>query len=86
VEEAEFGITVNMVCPGDIKGDFKEQAIVDVVDQLDPESPRGRPGTGEDVSRVISFLCEEQSDFVTGNIIDISGGLDPIRTFPMRRD
>jgi 3-oxoacyl-[acyl-carrier protein] reductase len=86
VEEAEFGITVNMVCPGDIKGAFKEQAIVDVVDQLDPESPRGRPGTGEDVSRVISFLCEEQSDFVTGNIIDISGGLDPIRTFPMRRD
>jgi 3-oxoacyl-[acyl-carrier protein] reductase len=83
VEEAEFGITVNMVCPGDIKGAYKEQHIADVLGQIDPESPRGRPGTGEDVSRVIHFLCEPQSDFVTGNIIDISGGLDPIKTFPM---
>jgi 3-oxoacyl-[acyl-carrier protein] reductase len=85
VEEAEHGITVNMVCPGDIKGAYKEQVIADVAHQLDPESPRGRPGTGEDVSRVIQFLCEQQSDFVTGNIIDISGGLDPIKTFPMRK-
>jgi 3-oxoacyl-[acyl-carrier protein] reductase len=85
VEEAEHGITVNMVCPGDIKGAYKEQVIADVVDQLDPESPRGRPGTGEDVSRVIQFLCEPQSDFITGNIMDISGGLDPIKTFPMRK-
>ena len=85
VEEAEFGITVNMVCPGDIKGIYKEQMIADVENQLDPESPRGRPGTGEDVSRVIRFLCEQSSDFITGNIIDISGGLDPIKTFPMRK-
>lgn len=85
VEEAEHGITVNMVCPGDIKGAYKEQVIAEVEHQIDPESPRGRPGTGEDVSRVIRFLCETQSDFITGNIMDISGGLDPIKTFPMRK-
>ncbi|NBI28875.1 SDR family oxidoreductase [Chengkuizengella marina] len=84
VEEAEHGITVNMVCPGDIRGQNKEIEIKDVITVLDEESPRGRPGTGEDVSRVITFLCQSQSDFVTGNIIDISGGLDPIRTFPMK--
>lgn len=79
VEEAQHGITVNMICPGDIRGSFKEAAIDDVREVPDQETPRGRPGTGEDVERVITFLCQEKSDFVTGNIITISGGLDPIR-------
>lgn len=79
IEEAEFGITVNMVCPGDIRGPYKEGHISDAQGAVDEESPRGRPGTGEDVARVVTFLCEPSSDYVTGNIIDVSGGLDPIR-------
>jgi 3-oxoacyl-[acyl-carrier protein] reductase len=31
---------------------------------------------------MIAFLCHPDSDFITGNIIDISGGLDPIETLP----
>ncbi|MDP5272568.1 SDR family oxidoreductase [Chengkuizengella axinellae] len=81
VEEAEYGITVNMICPGDIRGQNKEKEIKDVETVYDEKSPRGRSGTGEDVSRVITFLCQPQSDFITGNIMDISGGLDPIRPF-----
>lgn len=80
VEEASNGVTVNMICPGDIRGGNKEKSIVDVVGILDDESPRGRPGTGEDVARMIAFLCMPESDFITGNTIDVSGGLDPIRT------
>jgi 3-oxoacyl-[acyl-carrier protein] reductase len=80
VEEAASGITVNMICPGDIRGDNKEKSIVDVEGIMDDESPRGRPGTGEDVARMIAFLCLPESDFITGNTIDVSGGLDPIRT------
>ncbi|TVY08515.1 SDR family oxidoreductase [Paenibacillus cremeus] len=79
VEEAANGITVNMICPGDIKGANKEKTISEAQHLIDEESPRGRPGTGEDIARVISFLCEERSDFITGNIMDVSGGLDPIR-------
>ncbi|MCI3919996.1 SDR family oxidoreductase [Paenibacillus sp. TRM 82003] len=79
VEEAPFGITVNMICPGDIRGGHKELRIAEVEGLVDLESPRGRPGTGEDISRVVAFLCEDASDYVTGNIIDVSGGLDPIR-------
>lgn len=79
VEEARHGITVNMICPGDIRGDYKEAYINDVRTMKDVETPLGRPGTGEDVVRVIGFLCEEKSDFVTGNMINVSGGLDPIR-------
>lgn len=84
VEEAPFGITVNMVCPGDIKGDNKEKRIRDVDGFTDPESPRIRPGTGEDVSRVIAFLLGEQSDFITGAVIDVTGGMDPIRSWPLK--
>lgn len=79
VEEAPHGITVNMVCPGDIRGMDKERTIAEVAHRADAESPRGRPGSGEDIARVIHFLCEEKSDFITGNMIDVSGGLDPIR-------
>lgn len=83
VEEAENGITVNMLCPGDIRGDNKEKKIIDVEHLIDPESPRGRPGTGEDVARVASFLCRTESDFITGSMINVAGGMDPIRTWPL---
>jgi 3-oxoacyl-[acyl-carrier protein] reductase len=83
VEEAESGITVNMICPGDIRGDNKEKKIMDVEHLNDPESPRGRPGTGEDVARVAAFLCRPESDFITGSTINVTGGLDPIRMWPL---
>ncbi|WP_322906800.1 SDR family oxidoreductase [Paenibacillus campi] len=81
VEEAASGITVNMICPGDIRGDNKEKRIEEVLGMIDGETPRGRPGSGEDIARVIAYLCDDDSDFITGNIMDISGGLDPIRPY-----
>jgi 3-oxoacyl-[acyl-carrier protein] reductase len=81
-EEAANGITVNMICPGDIRGAYKERSIEEARKQADVETPVGRPGTGEDVARMIAFLCHPDSDFITGNIMDISGGLDPIQTLP----
>jgi 3-oxoacyl-[acyl-carrier protein] reductase len=76
IEEAENGITVNMVCPGDIRGEYKEMKIKNVRDQSDINNPIGRPGTGEDIARVISFLCNEDSDFITGSVIPVTGGKD----------
>ncbi|KWW22419.1 3-ketoacyl-ACP reductase [Peribacillus simplex] len=75
-EEAAHGITVNMVCPGDIIGEWKEQEIKVAKEEKDGTVPIGRPGTGEDIARVISFLCEEKSDFITGSIIPVTGGKD----------
>lgn len=76
LEEAENGITANMVCPGDIIGDWKERTIADAIQATDTSVPVGRPGTGEDISRVISFLAAEQSSFITGGIIPVTGGKD----------
>ncbi|WP_153126459.1 SDR family oxidoreductase [Peribacillus tepidiphilus] len=74
LEEAEYGITVNMICPGDIVGEWKEKDIQEGKRVPDFTTPVGRPGTGEDIARVISFLCEDHSDFITGSIIPVTGG------------
>jgi 3-oxoacyl-[acyl-carrier protein] reductase len=76
LEEAEYGITANMVCPGDIVNEWKERNIADSVNRQSGSAPVGREGTGEDIARVIAFLTDEQSDFITGTIIPITGGMD----------
>ncbi|MFE8702053.1 SDR family oxidoreductase [Cytobacillus sp. FJAT-54145] len=76
IEELNYGITANMVCPGDIFGEWKEKGIEDTLDILETYSPIGRPGTGEDISRVIAFLVDEKSSFITGSVIPITGGKD----------
>lgn len=74
IEEAEFGITSNMVCPGDIISEWKERNIDESTSG--GSAPVGRYGTGEDIARVISFLIDEKSDFITGSIIPVTGGMD----------
>jgi 3-oxoacyl-[acyl-carrier protein] reductase len=76
LEEAENGITANMVCPGDIVEEWKEKEIAQAQGVLDPEMPVGRPGTGQDIARVIAFLTHENSDFITGSVIPVTGGKD----------
>jgi 3-oxoacyl-[acyl-carrier protein] reductase len=76
MEEAENGITVNMVCPGEIVGKWKEANIAEARFSASDQTPVGRTGTGEDIARVVTFLCEENSDFITGSVIPITGGKD----------
>ncbi|MDF2904250.1 MAG: ytkK [Bacillus sp. (in: firmicutes)] len=76
IEEAEYGITANMVCPGDIINEWKEKNIADTTDDQNGSAPVGRQGTGEDIARVISFLVDDNSDFITGSIIPVTGGMD----------
>lgn len=75
-EEAPHRITVNAVCPGDIRPPHKQARIADARAKPPDGAPVGRPGTGEDVARVVRFLLEPNSDFLTGNTIYVTGGLD----------
>lgn len=75
LEEAKHGITVNMVCPGDIVHPWKEATIEQTTQTNDADdTPIGRVGSGEDISRVVRFLCDEKSDFITGAVIPVTGG------------
>ncbi|KMY44275.1 3-ketoacyl-ACP reductase [Bacillus sp. FJAT-27916] len=80
IEEAEYGITVNMVCPGDIVPPYKEMNHPDRKEKTEVV-PVGRPGTGGDIARVISFLCNEDSDFITGAVIPVTGGQDVLSKY-----
>lgn len=77
-EEAPHGITVNVVCPGDIRRPLKEGSIAEARETEEGTAPIGRPGSGEDIARLIGFLLEDDSDFLTGNVIAVDGGLDVI--------
>lgn len=81
LEEAEHGITVNMISPGDIVGEMKELNIQEARKMQDPNTPIGRPGSGEDIARVIAFLCDEDSDMITGSVISVAGGVDVVNKF-----
>jgi 3-oxoacyl-[acyl-carrier protein] reductase len=81
LEEAEYGITANMIYPGDIVGEMKEATIEKSRQIQDTRTPVGRSGTGEDIARLVSFLCEEDSGMITGSVISITGGLDVINRY-----
>ncbi|KEO82627.1 SDR family oxidoreductase [Tumebacillus flagellatus] len=81
LEEAEYGITVNMVCPGDIIGEWKEANIEDASSAGDHSTPVGRVGTGEDIARTIAFFCAEASGFITGTVIAVTGGKDVLTKY-----
>jgi len=76
LEEAEYGITANMICPGDITNEWKEKSIEESVASRSKKHTEKRQGTGEDIARVIKFLIDDKSDFITGSIIPVTGGVD----------
>ncbi|MER7282663.1 SDR family oxidoreductase [Dactylosporangium sp. NPDC000244] len=69
------GITVNTVAPGVIDTDMHEGRLVgDALAWLSSLSPMGRIGTPEDVADTAAFLASDDSRWVTGQWIDVSGG------------
>ncbi|SES35741.1 SDR family oxidoreductase [Salipaludibacillus aurantiacus] len=79
IEEAPNGITANMVCPGKITGEMKEASIAEAV--ADTETPVGRAGTGEDIARTVKFLCDTESDLITGAILEVTGGVNVLHRY-----
>ncbi|GAB7094438.1 SDR family oxidoreductase [Halolamina litorea] len=61
------GITVNAVSP----------YVIETSDEFPDEAPRGRWGTVEDVANAALFFCDSDSDYVSGENIEIDGGWLP---------
>jgi 3-oxoacyl-[acyl-carrier protein] reductase len=72
LEEAAYGVTVNVVAPGDIRR--KELQRAQALRES-ARNPRGRPGSYEDVADAVRFFIAEDRDFVTGTVIEVTGGL-----------
>jgi 3-oxoacyl-[acyl-carrier protein] reductase len=81
IEEAEHGITANMISPGIILPDMKAASIEEARLRPKKRTPFGRSVTGEDIARAAAFLCEEESQMVTGSILDLTGAVNVINRF-----
>ena len=72
IEEAKNGITVNVVNPSNI--DEKELTLAEARRMPDARYPIGRPPTAEDVAAAVKFFASEDADYVTGQVLNVSGG------------
>jgi 3-oxoacyl-[acyl-carrier protein] reductase len=75
-ELGPHGITVNCLCPGPVRGEMVA-AVPDApeVAAWSALSPLGRLAEAEDVARAAIFLASSESDFLTGDAMDVAGGM-----------
>lgn len=74
-EYGSKGINVNAVAPGFIQTDMTDKLPDDIKDFYLKQIPAGRFGKSEDVANVVEFLASEKSDYVTGQVIEVTGGM-----------
>jgi meso-butanediol dehydrogenase / (S,S)-butanediol dehydrogenase / diacetyl reductase len=86
-EVAKEGITVNAICPGIIDTDmwaYNDQAWGKLLGAYKPGElmaewvkniPMGRAGSGADVAGLVAFLAGEDAAYITGQTINVDGGL-----------
>ena len=72
LEEAKNGITVNVVNPSNI--DEKDLTLDEARKLKDARYPIGRPPTVDDVAAAVSFFASEEAEYVTGQVVNVSGG------------
>jgi 3-oxoacyl-(acyl-carrier-protein) reductase len=75
LELARKNITVNAVAPGFIETEMVAQVNPKVLERIKYSVPMKRFGTAEEVARVVSFLSDENSGYITGQVYGINGGL-----------
>ncbi|MEA2683092.1 MAG: acetoacetyl-CoA reductase [Chloroflexota bacterium] len=76
LEMARKGITVNCVAPGYIETEMVAAVPADVLGKLVAKIPVGRLGQGSEVARVVKFLLEDESSYITGAVYTVNGGLE----------
>lgn len=70
VQGAEHGVYANSIAPGPVR-----TAMTDMGDGVPPaDRPLGRIGEPEDVAQAVVFLATQQSNWITGTVLDVNGG------------
>lgn len=73
-ELAPSNIRVNAVAPGIIDTKMNSHLSQAELDEIKKEIPLGRIGTDEDIGKAVEFLCNDESGYITGEIIKADGG------------
>ncbi len=74
-EVAAYNIRVNAVAPGFIVTDMIAELKPEYRESMIRNIPLGRFGTPDEVARVVDFLVSERSDYITGQVIVVDGGM-----------
>jgi 3-oxoacyl-[acyl-carrier protein] reductase len=74
-EIASRNITVNVIAPGYIATSMTENLPEAAAEELASKIPLGRLGNPDDVAAAAVFLASEQAGYVTGEVLNVSGGL-----------
>jgi NAD(P)-dependent dehydrogenase (short-subunit alcohol dehydrogenase family) len=75
LETGSKGITVNTVTPGYISTEMTAAVPGNVMEKLVARIPVGRLGEANEVARVVEFLADPESGYITGQVYPVNGGL-----------
>jgi len=74
-EVGSRGICVNAVAPGFIQTDMTAKLSLKAVEELSKAIALKRLGLPEDVAKAVSFLASDDSDYITGQVLCVDGGM-----------
>jgi 3-oxoacyl-[acyl-carrier protein] reductase len=74
-EVGSRGITVNAVAPGFIATDMTAGLSPEQRDALEKQVPLERLGTADDIAATVLFLCSPGAGYITGEVINVNGGM-----------
>lgn len=75
VEVASRGITVNAVAPGFIETPMTDPLPQELKDKMKSLIPLGHFGKDRDVAAAIVFLASDEAGYITGQVLDVNGGM-----------
>lgn len=73
-EIARYGARANAIAPGFIRSPMTDAIPDGIREERAASAPLGRAGQPEEIASIAAWLCSEDSSFVTGTLIDASGG------------
>lgn len=74
LELGKYGVLVNAIAPGLIDTPLTQKLPQDVQDKLIEAQPTKTMGKPEDIANAVSFLCDDKTQFITGQTIYVDGG------------
>ncbi len=74
-ELASRGVNCNAITPGFIRTDMTDKLAPEVQENYKKQIPLGRFGSTNDVAKAVHFLCSSESDYITGQVLSVCGGL-----------